>query len=197
MGIREFEITPRAARAVSLQTGAHARIVNTEGGQVVDTWAFSVADTSEYLSMEHSRSATYRLWFRPGDTLMSNRFRAMLTLTADTSPGIHDTLHAACSPGSNTFYRQPLSHPNCETNLKDIMQSRGSPLNNIPCPWNLFEHALVVGGNTLEDQPAAVKPGEYVELRVEMNLVLVCSACPSVVGNISGKTPRGAAIHVL
>lgn len=197
MSLEKLEIAPQSAGAVSLRAGEHARIVNTEGAQVVDTWAFSNTDQNEHLSMEHSRSATYRLLFQPGDTLVSNRFRSMLTIVADTSPGIHDTLHAACSAGSNRFYGQPASHPNCEGNLKSIMQSRGNPLDVIPCPWNLFEHALVVDGNTLKDEPAAVKPGEYVELRAEMDLLLVCSACPSTVGNISGKTPRGASIHVL
>ena len=135
--------------------------------------------------------------FQPGDTLVSNRVRSMLTIVADTSPGVHDTLHAACSAASNRLYGQLASHPNCEGNLKTIMQSRGNPLDVIPCPWNLFEHALVVDGNTLKDELAAVKPGQYIELRAEIDLLLVCSACPSTAGNISGQTPRGAAIHVL
>ena len=192
-----IEIAPGSAGAVSLKSGTRVHIINTYGGQVVDTWAFASADTHEHLSMEHSRSATYRLLFQPGDTLVSNRFRPLFTITADTSPGIHDTLHAACSPGSNRFYGQPISHPNCETNLKTLMQSRGTPLNNIPCPWNLFEHAIVVDGNHLADEPSSVKPGDYVELEIVMDLLLVCSACPSVVGNISGNSPRGAAVEVL
>ena len=190
-------IPPGLARAVSLQAGNRARIINTHGGQVVDTWAFAIEDLHEHLSMEHSRSATYRLLFQPGDTLMSNRFRPMFTITSDTSPGIHDTLHAACSPGSNEFYRQPVSHPNCENNLKTIMRSHQRRLKSIPCPWNLFEHAVVVDSNTLKDEQATVRPGDYLELEAAMGLLLVCSACPSVVGNISGQAPRGAAIEVL
>lgn len=197
MSAELITILPGSARAVNLKTGNHARVINTHGGQVVDTWAFSTANMHEYLSMEHTRSATYRLFFQPGDTLMSNQFRAMLTIVADTSPGIHDTLHAACSPGSNAFYAQPPSHPTCENNLRTVMQACARPLDNIPCPWNLFEHAFVVDGNHLEDAPATVKPGEYIELKVEMELLLVCSACPSVVGNISGNTPTGASVEVL
>ncbi|MDH3895659.1 MAG: urea carboxylase-associated family protein, partial [Chromatiales bacterium] len=68
--------------------------MNTEGGQVVDTWAFCVDDADEYLSMEHSRSANYTLLFKPGERLFSNRFRPLLRLLDDTSPGYHDTLHA-------------------------------------------------------------------------------------------------------
>ena len=146
--------------------------------------------------MEHSRSATYRILFRPGDTLVTNRFQPILTILGDTSPGIHDTLHAACSAESNVFYRAPATHPNCEDNLKGAMADRGVVLGDVPCPWNLFEHAPVDGEGVLRDEPSAAAAGDYVELRAELDIVLVCSACPSMVGDISGGEPCGAAIEV-
>ncbi len=171
-------------------------MTNSEGGQVVDTWAFKKEDVDQYLSMEHSRSAIYRLWFKPGDTLVSNLFQPMLTIVDDTSPGLHDTLHAACSVGSNDFYGAANRHPNCQDNLKAQMAERGFNLTHIPCPWNLFEHALVNDDSTLLDQPSTAQPGDYVELKTEMPIFLVCSACPSQVGGISGGIPRGAAIDL-
>ena len=190
-------IPAKSARSVELAKGAVVRIVNTQGHQVVDTWAFAAADPAECLSMEHSRSATYRIHFRPGDTLVTNRFRPILTILADSSPGIHDTLHAACSAGSNSFYGAAATHPNCEDNLKQAMLERGVTLGRIPCPWNLYEHAPVGPDGALSDEPSAAKPGDYVELRAELDLVLVCSACPSTVGDISAGEPRGAAIDIL
>ncbi|MFT7533298.1 MAG: hypothetical protein ACI9FD_004333 [Gammaproteobacteria bacterium] len=65
----------------------------------------------------------------------------------------------------------------------------------IPCPWNLFEHALVNSDMTLSDLPASVRKGEYVELTMLMDVLLVCSACPSTVGGISGRAPTGALIE--
>jgi uncharacterized protein YcgI (DUF1989 family) len=185
------------AQAVDLAKGDVVRVVNSEGHQVVDTWAFAADRPSDHLSMEHSRSATYRILYQPGDTLMSASFRPMLTILADTSPGIHDTLHAACSAESNVFYGAPASHPNCQDNLKSVMAARGVDLVTIPCPWNLFEHAVVQSDGSLMDEPSAAKPGDYVELRAEMDLVLVCSACPSTVGDISQGEPRGAEIQTV
>ena len=192
-----FRIEPGSARAVELSKGAVARVVNSEGHQVVDTWAFAADRPSDHLSMEHSRSATYRILYRPGDTLVSASFRPMLTILEDTSPGIHDTLHAACSAESNVFYGAPATHPNCQDNLRGVMTGRGVRLVTIPCPWNLFEHAPVQPDGSLIDKPSAAKAGDYVELRAEMDLVLVCSACPSTVGDISQGEPRGALIEVL
>ncbi|MEM7121198.1 MAG: urea carboxylase-associated family protein [Pseudomonadota bacterium] len=186
-----------AARAIALELGERVRIVNVEGHQVVDTWAFAADDLAEHLSMEHSRSATYRILFKPGDTLVTNQFRPILTITDDTSPGIHDTLHAACSAPSNVFYGAPNTHPNCEDNLKAAMAVRGVALDHVPCPWNLFEHAPVAPDGSLSDEPSAAEPGDYVELQAEMDIVLICSACPSTVGDISAGPPRGAAIDCL
>lgn len=190
-------IAAGTAISLELESGQTCRIVNTEGGQVVDTWAFASGDYAECLSMEHSRSANYKLWFEPGDRLYSNRFRPLFTLTADTSPGMHDTLHAACSVGSNRFYGAPHESPNCQDNLVAQLQSRGVRLPHVPCPWNLFEHARVEADSKLVDEPSAAKPGDYVELQALTDLLMVFSACPSVVGQISGAQPRGAAVEII
>lgn len=195
--MKRIEIPAESAASVMLEAGQICRIVNTEGGQVVDTWAFCLNDVNEYLSMEHSRSANYKLLFKPGEQLVSNCFHPMLRFLDDTSPGYHDTLHAACSAGSNRFYQSPREYPNCQNNLLEQMARQGHQLVHVPCPWNLFEHALVERGYLLVDETSAAAPGDYVELEALVDLILVCSACPSLVGRISGDTPRGAAIDIL
>lgn len=187
-----------AGTAISMHLPAKKalRIVNYEGGQVVDTWAFCQNDPTEHLSMEHSRSALYKLWFEPGDTLMSNCFNPILSIRADTSPGMHDTLHAACSQGSYQFYGEGENHPNCQDNLLKALNEQGIQQSTIPCPWNLFEHALVDTEMALSDLPASAKKGDYVELVAEQDIILVCSACPSLVGSISGEQPTGALLQI-
>ena len=41
MPMKRIEIPAESAASVTLKSGQTCRIVNTEGGQVVDTWAFS------------------------------------------------------------------------------------------------------------------------------------------------------------
>ncbi len=48
--------------------------------------------------MEHTRAALRRLVPRVGDAIYSTRRRPLVTLVQDTSPGVHDTLIAACDP---------------------------------------------------------------------------------------------------
>ena len=193
----QFKIPAGLAVSVDLARGQSCRVVNTWGGQVVDTWAFVSGDYDEYLSMEHSRSANYKLLFVPRDHIYSNRFRPLLRLAADTSPGMHDTLHAACSKGSYHYYGADRDSPNCQDNLVQQMEQRCFDLKHIPCPWNLFEHALVVPDSSLSDEPSAAKAGDYVELEAIVDLLLVFSACPSTIGQISGGRTRGATIEIL
>ena len=189
-------IPPGCAVGVPVSSGQRVHIINTEGGQVVDTWAFNPLQTDEYLSMAHSRSATYHLFFRPGDQLVSNRFNPMVTILRDCSPGAHDTLHAACSAGSYAFFGSSHSQPNCHDNLIRVMEDAGYELKTVPCPWNLFEHTEVDGQMNLIDRPSPATRGDYIELKAEQDILLVCSACPSVIGRISGDSPRGAAIEI-
>ena len=189
-------IPPQSAKAVIVNKGQRFRIVNTEGGQVVDTWMFNSADPHIYLSMAHSRTAIYRLFFQPGDTLVDNEFKPIVRFLSDTSAGTHDTLHAACSPGSNAFFGRSTDHPNCRDNLISVLRDRNIQRPSIPDPWNLFEETAVDSNGNLSDRPAHSKEGDYVELRAEQDLLLVCSACPSTVGEISGSSTRGAAIDL-
>jgi hypothetical protein len=91
------EIPARQGRAFALRASQRLRLVNTHGSQVADFWAFAADDPREYLSMEHVRTALRRLTPWPGDVLVSNRCEALLTLLADSSPGVHDTLIASAT----------------------------------------------------------------------------------------------------
>ncbi|MBC6441149.1 MAG: urea carboxylase-associated family protein [Rhodospirillales bacterium] len=87
----------REGLAVPLKRGRRLRVVNMHDTQVVDTWAFPDNETGEMLSMEHCREVLQRVVFEPGDELITNRYRPILKIAADISPGEHDTLIAACS----------------------------------------------------------------------------------------------------
>ena len=53
----EVLIPARQGRAVRVARGAAIDVINTHGTQVVDFWALCSPNTSEHLSMEHTRIA--------------------------------------------------------------------------------------------------------------------------------------------
>src|SRR5690242_21770897 len=98
------EIPQGCATMIDVDAGQTVRIVNHLGQQVVDTWVFARGSATEFLSMEHNRGKLYKLFFEPGDTLISNLRRPLVVITADTSTGRHDTLCSACDAGSYEEY---------------------------------------------------------------------------------------------
>lgn len=162
---------------VPVAAGGCVDVVNTHGGQVVDTWAFAGPDGDEFLSMEHSRAALRTIRVRAGMQFVSNRRRPMVTLTADTSPGIHDMLMPPCDADR---YRQLgcEGHANCRDNLHTAVRELGWSLCTTPGPLNLFQRSPVAPDHSIEFLPSPARPGDRVTLRADIDLTFVFSACP-------------------
>ncbi len=190
-----FTIPARRGRAARLTRGQSIRIINTHGAQVVDTWAFSAEDPSEFLSMEHLRATIQRIFPRAGDALVTNRRRPILTLVEDTSPGIHDTLMAACDDYRYGLLGCTEYHDNCTDNLYAAMRRIGLAAPECPSPLNLWMN-IPVGpdGRTEWGEPVS-KPGDYVMLRAEMDCVVAMSACPQDILPINGGAGQPTEAH--
>ena len=192
-------IPARGGRATKLAAGEQLRLINTHGTQVVDTWAFSVGDMAECMSMEHSRVAIGGVFPRPGDTMVTNKRRSILTLVEDTSPGIHDTLIAACDRWRYILLGAGEDHDNCEDNLHAGLAALDLEAPKTPSPWNMWMNIPVGEGGSVSFEPGVASPGDYVVLRAEMDLVLAFSCCPQDILPINGVacTPVDAAFERL
>lgn len=187
-------IPSRQGRAIRLEPQSVIEVVNTFGSQVLDTWAFAVADPTEHMSMEHTRSVNSRWRVGQGTVFVSNRRRPMLSLVEDTSAGVHDALLPACSP---EIYRELGCagwHASCEENLHAALAEVGLAVPFMPGPLNLFMNVPLLASGALDRQPPKSCPGDRVALRAEMALWLVFSACPQDVTPINGvlRTPTDA-----
>ncbi len=191
------QLPARKGRAVALNAGQSIRIVNTHGHQVVDTWAFNAQDLSEFLSMEHMRAAIDRIRPKPGDKLVTNKRRPILTLVEDTSPGVHDTFIAACD-----IYRyQGLGcmdyHDNCADNLRAGMAGIGLTPPEVPSPLNLWMNIPIKSDGSIGWEEPVSKPGDYIVLKAEMDCIVAMSACPQDIVRINAGAPTDAHYEVL
>lgn len=171
-------IPARRGKATRVPKGKTVKVINTHGSQVVDTWAFSHEAPSEFMSMEHLRVGMGSIFPKVGDALITNHRRPILTLLEDTSPGIHDTLMAACDK-----YRYQLlgcgdDHDNCTDNLHAALAEIAFTAQKTPSPLNLWMNIPVYVGGGLDYLPPVSKPGDYVVFRAEMDTVVAFSACP-------------------
>src|SRR3982750_1592485 len=132
------EIKARCGGVASLAAGQSITIVNTHGGQVCDMWAFRAGDPAEHMSMAHSMVAIDRIKPAVGSVLVSNLRKPILRLAADTSPGVHCMLFAACDQARYRSLGCMEPHSNCADNLRHAAAAFRIPLPYIPTPLNLF-----------------------------------------------------------
>lgn len=161
----------------------------------------------EFLSMPHSRAATLHLRPKVNDTLVSNLREPILTLVEDSSPGIHDTLMAACDPqrfrglGVENWHEHGSCAENLVLALKELNDRAGLKgvkaigadvtINSVPAPLNLFMNVPWTDGDLSFDKPEG-KEGDFVRFRAERDVVVVMSACPQDVLEINAKKPTDA-----
>jgi urea carboxylase-associated protein 1 len=168
----------------TIKKGQTFRIVDLEGNQAVDTLFYNAADVDERYSAVDTIRAQGSIYLTTGSKLLSTEGRVMLVITADTC-GRHDTLGGACAAESNTVryaLEKKFMH-NCRDNfLVAVANWEGPALTkrDITSNINFFMNVPVTpeGGLTFEDGVSA--PGKYVEMRAEMDIVVLISNCPQL-----------------
>ena len=179
--------------------GRRIRVVDVEGGQVADTWAFVADDPSEHHSAQHTRAYVNRLFPQPGEQFVTNRRRPILTLEEDSTPGVHDMLIAACDPSRYEGLGVEGWHASCEENLHRALEQLGlEPIPRFaPQPINLFMNTPAGPDGIIRWLPAETEAGDNVVLRAELAIVVAVSACPQDIVAINNRRPSAIEIELL
>ena len=146
MTIETVTIPGGRGKAVRFSRGQHVKVINTHGQQVVDTWTFNADDMGEFTSMEHTRSCLEKMIPAVGDSLFTNKRRPILTVVEDTSPGVHDTTHAACDVDRYRLLGHEGYHDNCGDILKSSLAEMDLETSHIPGPFTMYERVVITGG---------------------------------------------------
>lgn len=192
---RRYVIPARQGRATRLARGQTITIINTHGAQVCDLWAFNAANIDEFLSWEHARAGIGAITPRAGDALFTNRRRAILTMTEDTSPGVHDTLIAACDLFRYIGLGVKDYHDNCADNLRMALAAIGERASEAPQPFNIWMNIPVAADRSIDWLPPVSSPGDRVGLRAEMDCIVAMSACPQDLVPINGADMTPVELH--
>jgi len=191
------KIPARRGVATHLKKGQTIKVVNTHGSQVVDFWAFNAVHPGEFMSMEHCRVALGRYRPIPGDDLITNQRGKILKFVEDTSPGVHDTMMAAC----DRFRYEQLGcteyHDNCTDNLWEALASVRFKPTETPCPFNLWQNTPVDSTGSIEQLPTVSKRGDFVLFKALMEIVVCFSACPQDIVQINSGRPKNAHYQII
>ncbi|APO79301.1 urea carboxylase-associated protein (plasmid) [Rhizobium etli 8C-3] len=166
------------------------RIEDTYGQQAVDTLFYNAEDFSERYSNQDTMREQGAAYISTGTRIISNEGRVMLTMTAD-SCGRHDTSAGACSCESNTvrFGHQTRYLHACRDNFVLEVSKHGMSKRDIVPNINFFMNVPIEPSGEMTIVDGISGPGDYVELKAEMDILLVISNCPQINNPCNGFDP--------
>ncbi len=183
-----------------VKAGQTFRILDLEGNQAADTLFYSAEDPTERYSAMNTIREQGNAYLSAGTRLRSNYNRVMLDIVADTC-GRHDTLGGACATESNTV-RYDLNKRHMHACRDSWMlaiaehEELGLSKRDITHNINFFMNVPITpdGGLTFEDGISA--PGKYVEMKAQMDTIVLISNCPQLNNPCNGYNPTPIEILV-
>jgi len=188
--IHDEMVPARAPWLHLIRAGQTLRIVDLEGNQAVDFLIYAAEDDAERYSAQDTIAAQGNIFLREGSVLLSNDARPMMTITA-SSVAYHDTIGGACSCESNTlrYGHHTKSQHSCVDNFLLANRSAGRTKRDIVPNINFFMNVPVEPDGTLGIVDGISAPGLTVDLRAEMDVVVVASNCPQINNPCNGFKP--------
>ena len=170
-----------------IRAGQYLRIVDLHGNQAVDTLFYNAHDYADRYSAQDTIRAQANLYLTTGTRLISTGGTVLLTIVADTC-GRHDTVGGACSNESNMVryaIEKRYMHACRSSFLKAVMEwGRGGGLEmdkrDIASNINFFMNVPVTPEGKLTFEDGISEPGKYVEVRAEMDVLVLISNCPQL-----------------
>ena len=182
--IARYRLEPQTGTGFSLDKGQVLRVIDPEGEQVSDIIAFARTDKSEWLSSGRSIDYNNTVYLTTGHVLYSNRSNPMFTILEDRV-GRHDFLLTPCS--SETFeilYEGHEGyHPSCLENLTKNLERFGILVDDVPTTFNAFMNVDILPSGELKIGPPLSGPGDFLDLRAEMDLIVGVTACSAEMSN--------------
>jgi uncharacterized protein len=192
--ISEIIVPPREGRAFPVPGGCFFRIVSIEGPQVGDLNLWNANDLSERFFSGKTR-ALHATHVGKGDRLWSTlpHLRPMATITEDTlgwygwdtdGAGIHDVIGTRCDPYTNRLLSGGDYHHCCHSNLaRALAAARGMNVLEAEMLVHDVLNVFMCTGFTRDThqyfmKASPVRPGDFIELFAEMDLLTALSACP-------------------
>jgi urea carboxylase-associated protein 2 len=180
------------------------RITDLEGGANVGFMAWQSEHPGNRLNLPDTLKAQYTARLTRGHVLMSDMGHAMLSITAD-STGWHDPIGghvnaamALAKYGAATYQEKRNDwHRNAHDNFLLEAAKYGLGKRDLVANINFFSRVDVDAEGVIQFHPGNSKPGDAVDLRAEMNLLVVLNTCQHPLDPNPVYAPRPVTLAIL
>ena len=171
-----------------VKRGQVLTIKDTHGQQAVDFLCYDADNNADRYSATNTVKVQGNVYVGNGTVLYADSGKPLLTVIEDTV-GRHDTIYGCCSNPNNQLRYDVGTTESCYTNFTQELQKHGMDVTSIVPNVNWFMSVPVLGDGSAGVAEAALKPGSYVKLRAECNVLAVLSNCPQMHNPCNGYDP--------
>ena len=184
MTLFQDTIYPGATWSHVLKRGTALRIADPEGGANAGAIFYNWDNPAERYNMPDTLKAQHTGRLTRGYVLYSDMGRILCSITEDTA-GWHDPL-SGCSNAAmvNAKYGEARYqeyrndyHKNAYDSFVIELANYGLDPRDMAAPVNFFSKVVVDGGGGMQFVSGHSKPGTFVELRAEMNVLAILNSC--------------------
>lgn len=160
--------------------GSLLRIIDVDGDACVHLIVYNAAAPAERLNVADTVKVQWQAYLGPSAVLLSDMGRALMTITADTGAR-HDAL---CGSASTAMHRARFGAsgihspaPTVRELLTVAAAKHDLTSRDLPTGINLFKSVVVADDGSLRLDGAPM-PGRYVELRADMDVLVLLANVP-------------------
>ncbi|NBP72334.1 MAG: DUF1989 domain-containing protein, partial [Alphaproteobacteria bacterium] len=178
--LEDTTIAARAGWSRVLKKGEMMRIIDLEGKQAVDFLCWNANDHEDrYAAADTMKINETGIFLGKGTTLYSVGLTPLLTIVED-SCGFHDTIGGCCSADLNKFRYDVDNQTGCRENFLAEMEKYGLGKRDMAANVNFFMYVPVGKDGDMDMGPSISKPGDFVDLRADSDVLAVISNCPQI-----------------
>lgn len=168
--------------------GEVLRLIDLEGQQAIDFLCYSAGDPEERYHAPNTIKLQGQIYLSKGSSLWSVRARRMMTIIDDTCGG-HDTIFGCCSFALDEVRYGQTNPRCCQQNFEEELAHHGLGPRDVVPNVNFFMRVPVASDGQVAIVDGISKPGDYVDLRADMDVLAVLSNCPEALNPATGVRP--------
>ncbi len=184
-----------------LRRGYTLRLTDSEGGANVAALFYNAAEKLERYNMADTLKAQHIFYLTAGYVCYSDMGRILVSLTADTC-GWHDTV---CGVSNAALVREKYGEGRYQELRNDFYRNGrdrflvelgkwGLGKRDLVANVNFFSKVTADGDGQLRFHPGASHAGAFVDLRAEMDVLVVLHTCPHPLDPHPDYAPKPAAL---
>jgi urea carboxylase-associated protein 1 len=175
----DFVVPARQPWSRIMRQGEVLRIIDLDGQQAVDFLCYNAQDPGDRYSSMNTIKVQGNSYVGKGTVLYSDAGIPLFTVIEDTL-GRHDTVYGCCSNPNNYLRYGVRTTESCYSNFLTELAKHGLDRSAIVSNVNFFMRVPIMADGAAGVAADVSPPGSYVDLRAEMDVLVVLSNCPQM-----------------